>query len=251
MDEQAVIQAIIRAVEEKPVGIARPRVPVITISRTIGSGGDDIAEQVADRLGVELYGAEILDAIAHGANVSKTLIQNLNEKMDATDAWVYSALFGKHVSRDEYVRFLITVVRGLYHAGGVIMGRGGHVILQGRKALRVRIVGSVEACAGRIAEQDGTSYIDAKRKVIESKTPSARSSRATSGAASSSGTCSNRATTTRPTTIWSSTPTSSAISATPSRSFFSPCRHSTSTSARTGPPQPKHRWADSLPFSGL
>jgi len=168
MDEQAVIQAIIRAVEEKPVGIARPRVPVITISRTIGSGGDDIAEQVADRLGVELYGAEILDAIAHGANVSKTLIQNLNEKMDATDAWVYSALFGKHVSRDEYVRFLITVVRGLYHAGGVIMGRGGHVILQGRKALRVRIVGSVEACAGRIAEQDGTSYIDAKRKVIES-----------------------------------------------------------------------------------
>jgi len=168
MDEQAVIQAVIRAVEEKPVGIARPRVPVITISRTIGSGGDDIAEQVADRLGVELYGAEILDAIAHGANVSKTLIQNLNEKMDATDAWVYSALFGKHVSRDEYVRFLITVVRGLYHAGGVIMGRGGHVILQGRKALRVRIVGSVEACAGRIAEQDGTSYIDAKRKVIES-----------------------------------------------------------------------------------
>jgi len=168
MDEQAVIQAIIRAVEEKPVGIARPRAPVITISRTIGSGGDDIAEQVADRLGVELYGAEILDAIAHGANVSKTLIQNLNEKMDATDAWVYSALFGKHVSRDEYVRFLITVVRGLYHAGGVIMGRGGHVILQGRKALRVRIVGSVEACAGRIAEQDGTSYIDAKRKVIES-----------------------------------------------------------------------------------
>jgi len=168
MDEQAVIQAIIRAVEEKPVGIARPRVPVITISRTIGSGGDYIAEQVADRLGVELYGAEILDAIARGANVSKTLIQNLNEKMDATDAWVYSALFGKHVSRDEYVRFLITVVRGLYHAGGVIMGRGGHVILQGRKALRVRIVGSVEACAGRIAEQDGTSYIDAKRKVIES-----------------------------------------------------------------------------------
>jgi len=168
MDEQAVIQAIIRAVEEKPTGIARPRVPVITISRTIGSGGDDIARQVADRLGVELYGAEILDAIARGANVSKTLIQNLNEKMDATDAWVYSALFGKHVSRDEYVRFLITVVRGLYHAGGVIMGRGGHVILQGRKALRVRIVGSVEACAGRIAEQDGTSYIDAKRKVIES-----------------------------------------------------------------------------------
>jgi len=169
IDAQAVIQAIIRAVEERPPGTPRPRRPVISISRTIGSGGDEIARAVADRLGIDLYGAEILDAIARGANVSKTLVQSLNEKLDATDAWVYSAVFGKHVSRDEYVRFLITVVRGLYHAGGVILGRGAHVILAGRPhMLRVRIVGSVEACAGRIAEQDGTSFIEAKRKVVES-----------------------------------------------------------------------------------
>jgi cytidylate kinase len=32
----------------------------------------------------------------------------------------------------------------------------------------VRIVGSVEACATRISEQDGTSYAEAKRKVQES-----------------------------------------------------------------------------------
>ncbi|MGZ8411051.1 MAG: cytidylate kinase-like family protein, partial [Hyphomicrobium sp.] len=51
------------------------------------------------------------------------------------------------------------------HTGGIIVGRGGHVILAGRDVLRVRIVGSVEACATRISDQEGASYAEAKRKV--------------------------------------------------------------------------------------
>jgi cytidylate kinase len=168
VNAHAVIQAIVRALEEPPARARQVRKPVITLSRTIGSGGDYIARALADRLGIELYGAEIINAIATEANVSPNLIANLTERLDAIDAWIYSAVFGKHVSRDEYVHFLSTVVRGLYHTGGVIVGRGAHVILAGRDVLRVRIVGSVEACATRISEQDGTSYAEAKRKVQES-----------------------------------------------------------------------------------
>ncbi|MCU0837179.1 MAG: cytidylate kinase-like family protein [Rhodospirillales bacterium] len=168
VNAQAVIQAIVRALEEPPARARQVRKPVITVSRTIGSGGDYIARTVADRLGIELYGAEIISGIATEANVSPHLMQSLTERLDAIDAWIYSAVFGKHVSRDEYVHFLSTVVRGLYHTGGVIVGRGSHVILAGRDVLRVRIVGSVEACATRISEQDGTSYAEAKRKVQES-----------------------------------------------------------------------------------
>jgi len=168
VNAHAVIQAIVRALEEPPARARQIRKPVITISRTIGSGGDYVARSVADRLGIELYGSEIINGIAAEANVSTSLMQTLNEKLDAVDAWIYSAVFGKHVSRDEYVHFLSTVIRGLYHTGGVVVGRGGHVILAGRDVLRVRIVGSVEACATRISEQDGTSYAEAKRKVQES-----------------------------------------------------------------------------------
>lgn len=164
----SVIQAIVRALEEPPVRSRQARKPVITISRTIGSGGDDIARALSERLGVHLYGSEIINAIATEANVSPSLMQTLNEKLDSVDAWIYSAVFGKHVSRDEYVHFLSTVVRGLYHTGGIVVGRAGHVILAGRDVLRVRIVGSVEACATRISEQDGTSYAEAKRKVQDS-----------------------------------------------------------------------------------
>jgi cytidylate kinase len=168
VNAQAVIQAIVRALEEPPARARQVRKPVITISRTIGSGGDYVARTVADRLGIEFYGSEIINGIATEANVSPHLMQTLTERLDAIDAWIYSAVFGKHVSRDEYVHFLSTVVRGLYHTGGVIVGRGAHVILAGRDVLRVRIVGSVEACATRISEQDGTSYAEAKRKVQES-----------------------------------------------------------------------------------
>lgn len=165
IDAQAVIQAIVRALEEPPTRARQARKPVITVSRTLGSGGDVIARAVSERMGIELYGSEIITAIATEANVSSTLIEALNEKLDAVDAWIYSAVFGKHVSRDEYVHFLSTVICGLYHTGGVIIGRGGHVILAGRDVLRVRIVGSVEACATRISEDEGISYAEAKRKV--------------------------------------------------------------------------------------
>lgn len=168
VNAQAVIQAIIRALEEPPARGRQARKPVITMSRTIGSGGDYIAQAVAERLGIELYGQEIINGIAAEANVSASLIEAMNDKLDAVDAWIYSAVFGKHVSRDEYVHFLSTVIRGLYHTGGVIAGRGGHVILAGRDILRVRIVGSVEACATRVSEQEGISYAEAKRKVQDS-----------------------------------------------------------------------------------
>lgn len=167
VNPQSVIQAIVRALEEPPARARQVRKPVITISRTIGSGGDYIAEQLAKRLGIDCFGQEIINGIAAEANVSASLIETLNEKLDAVDAWIYSAVFGKHVSRDEYVHFLSTVVRGLYHTGGVIVGRGAHVILAGRDVLRIRIVGSVEACATRLSEQEGISYTDAKRKVQE------------------------------------------------------------------------------------
>ena len=165
VSSQGVIQAIVKALEEPPVKGRRIRKPVITVSRTSGSGGDYVAERLAEKLGLEIYDSEIINGVAAEANVSTSLMRDMTEKLDAVDAWVYSSVFGKNVSRSEYVRFLSTVVRGLYHAGGVIVGRGGHVILAGRDVLRVRIVGSIEACATRLSEKQGMTYAEAKKEI--------------------------------------------------------------------------------------
>ena len=111
---QGVIEAIVRALEQPPATAKHVRKPVISISRMLGSGGDKIAEIVAERLNIECYDKEIVNGIAAEANVSSNLMENLTEKLDSVDAWIYSAVFGKHVSRDEYAHFLSVVIRGLY-----------------------------------------------------------------------------------------------------------------------------------------
>ena len=167
VNAQAVIDAMIRAMEEPPHEARQPRQPVITVSRSTASRGDSIAPALADRLGLECYDREILEGIAAEAGVSSTLVERLTEKLDAVDSWIYSAVFGKRVTRSEYVKIVTSMIRGLYHTGGVIVGRGAHVILAGRDILRVRIVGSLEVCASRLSEEEGVSYSEAKNRIQE------------------------------------------------------------------------------------
>jgi hypothetical protein len=165
VDAQAVIDAMIRALEEPPHAAPRLRRPVVTVSRSVGCLGDEVARAVAQKLQVDCFDREILDGIAAEANVSKKIVESLTDKLDAVDSWVYSAVFGKHVTRDQYLRFLTTIVRGLYHTGGVICGRGAHLILAGRNILRVRLIGSIEICASRLSQAENISYSEAKREV--------------------------------------------------------------------------------------
>jgi len=166
---QGVIQALIRANKPKPAEEeARERKPVVTISRDLGTGGDAISEALAARLNVECYNMEVLDAVAKSTNVNASLLQSLHEKVNkASDAWLYSVVFGKSVSRDDYLSNLVTTVRGIYRKGGIIIGRGGHVILAGRDVLRVRLTGSVEVCGRRYALAQDIGLTEARKTVRE------------------------------------------------------------------------------------
>lgn len=170
INAHGVIQGIIKATDvEHGVQGGGSRKPVITISRAMGSGGNEIAEELGRRLGVECYGHEILDAVAKSADVDEELMSRLHERVArASDSWLYALVFGKNVTRDDYLHRLVTTVRGLYWKGGIILGRGSNVILAGRDVLRVRIVGSVDICAKRIAMQEGIDLAEAKKRVRES-----------------------------------------------------------------------------------
>ena len=54
-----------------------------------------------------LWGGDHQRHRRRGERQPHSLIEALNE-LDAVDAWIYSAVFGKHVSRDQYVHFLST-----------------------------------------------------------------------------------------------------------------------------------------------
>lgn len=168
IDVQGVIQALSRAVEVSPGDTDHTLHPVITISRDLGTGGEEISCLLAQKLELEVYDETVIDAISQRFEVNKNVLKNLHEKVSsASDSWLYAMITGKNVSRTDYINALVTVVRCIYHKGGIVIGRGGHVILQGRDVLRVRLTGSTEACARRVAHRDRLSLSEAKLRCKE------------------------------------------------------------------------------------
>lgn len=166
-DVQKALQAILTTINapgfEPKLAPGRP---VVCLSRDYGSGGDEIAKRLAQRLGVEVFDRVILDRIAQRINAEP-------ETMRAIDAvtsplrhmWLYSLVTGQDLSADRYKRHLIDIVLSLGRHGGVILGSGAHLILARSGALRVRICGTTEICAKRVADAEGMGLDSAKRRV--------------------------------------------------------------------------------------
>ncbi|WP_084536346.1 AAA family ATPase [Azospirillum halopraeferens] len=133
----------------------RPPPPVVTIARDHGAGGEEVARRVAEALGVPCYDRELIDGVVAEARSDKALMRTLDEKVPARGgAFLFASLLGLSDPLPEYEQTLTRVVKGIARHGGVIVGRGAHLLLYGVPCLRVRIVGSEEACARRLAGGD-------------------------------------------------------------------------------------------------
>ena len=137
----------------------QPKLPVITLSRDYGSGGDIIATRLCQRLDLPLYDDEILKALAHRMNEDPVVIRQLDEGFEqAKNMWLYRLFSGKEISKDAYRDTLVKLVMSIGRMGGLIVGRGAHVILSDACAVRVRVTGSPEVCARRMAARGHGSY---------------------------------------------------------------------------------------------
>lgn len=143
-----------------------PQGPVITISRDFGCGALAVGQVLSDRLGVRLFDREILDQIAKEAKVERHLMERLDEQVrNWSDDWLHTLLHGKNLEAEDYRRHLVNVVLGIGRLGGIIIGRGAHLILNERKAYRVRITSAPEQCAKRIARNRAISEEEALQEV--------------------------------------------------------------------------------------
>jgi cytidylate kinase len=138
--------------------------PIITLSRELGSRGDDIAVSVAEKLNLRLVGRDLLNQAARQAGVPEVALAEIDEL----------GLLGVKPSREALQRYRVTVegvMRGLADAGNVMLvGRGSQIVLAGRSGvLHVRIIApravrvqcvqerchvSAEAAAARIDASD-------------------------------------------------------------------------------------------------
>jgi len=168
MDATKLVEAILKANAAEMHGGRSVERPVVTLSRDYGSGGREIAQQLAKHLTVPVFDKELLDAVVEQSGANPRLMAQLDEKTRGFwDGWVVSMLSGENMQDDNYRRHLVKVVLSTLNTGkgGVIIGRGAHLVLAQQNVFRVRIIASPETCAERIAPKRQISLEEARKEV--------------------------------------------------------------------------------------
>ena len=142
IEEQVRRWQIMRTEEKKE----EERISVITFSREHGSGGDILAERLAEKLGYELFHQEVLHNMAESARVSVQFVETLDEKgVSVLEEWISSLVDKRHLWPDRYLQHLMKIIGTIgKHGQAVIIGRGSNFVLPPDKRLSIRVVEPME-----------------------------------------------------------------------------------------------------------
>jgi len=141
---------------------------VITISRDFGAGGEIIGQHLSDCLGIPIYDREILRLIAERSKTSEFHVELHDEQVTSgiTSA-IFSTITGTASHMAHYRKFLYDVVKDLAKKDSILIGRGAHLILNGEKAFRIRVIASLETCVQRVIAETGATRRVAEKQVLE------------------------------------------------------------------------------------
>jgi hypothetical protein len=142
----------------------------ITIARTVGSLGDEVAAELAARLHWHVFDREIVDTIAQNIHVRQDLVRELDERSQSlihdTVARLLLMAAGISFGNEEYHEALLKTLALLAARGeAIIVGRGSAYALQGEPGLHLRFVASPEVRVHRLAQQWRVSAEAARRRM--------------------------------------------------------------------------------------
>ncbi|MBF0136565.1 MAG: cytidylate kinase-like family protein [Magnetococcus sp. DMHC-1] len=171
-DTMDVIHSILSANQYQPpqktdVGVLAK--PLVTISRMYGANGSAIANLLAETLGVQLYDRELLKAVVKEAKGNAHIMEQLDERATtAMDDIIQGFFVDKGSANSNFFRYMVKVILGISSSGGVIVGRGAHLVIPtNRPTLRVRIEGSLDMCTKRVAKRLEIKERKAEKIIIE------------------------------------------------------------------------------------
>jgi cytidylate kinase len=139
----------------------------IAFSREEGSGGSEVARQVAQQLEWALYDKALLTRIAAESGKREELLASLDERRTSWLTDVLEAFSGASgISSAAYAHGLAQVLAALSaHGNCVIVGRGAVALLPADRTLRVRIVAEAKDRTARVADALGLSPQEARRHI--------------------------------------------------------------------------------------
>ena len=129
--------------------------PWMTLSRQLGSGGDELARGLGERLGWQVYDREILTAIARETHSRERVLDQLGEQAIAPfQEFIARLLVRDDPSQLGYLEQLAHVVWGLARKGqAILVGRAANWFLDDEFGLRVRVVAPIELRVERVARE--------------------------------------------------------------------------------------------------
>lgn len=122
--------------------------PVITLSRELGSRGDDIALELSRRLGWQIAGRDVINRAARAAGAPEVALAEIDEL----------GLFGLKptaAALAQYAEKIVEVIHELADAGDfILVGRGAQIALAHRRdALHVRVIAPRDQRIATVAER--------------------------------------------------------------------------------------------------
>ncbi len=157
--------------ESEPVRLSDGReIDYITISRELGSGGEEIGQLLADLMKWNMYDKDILNYLAEDMNVHKSVVECVDERTtNWIDDWIES-LFAtdssRHVDQLSYCRHLTRVLLVISKLGqAIIIGRAAGLLLPRERGLSVRVTAPFEVRCQRYAGQHNISLKQAHSAV--------------------------------------------------------------------------------------
>jgi cytidylate kinase/RimJ/RimL family protein N-acetyltransferase len=154
--------------------------PVVTISRQHGSGGEEVAALVAERLGVPVLDHEIRQRASERAGVSERVFEEAERPVSwvtrilerlgsvgvMADGGAVETAHTVPIPTSETFRAVMDeVVREAAEEGAVIVGHGAHLALRDQPGVvRVFVQAPIEARVQRLVHQSGISAQEARRQ---------------------------------------------------------------------------------------
>lgn len=169
--------------------------PVVTVSRQFASGGGEVAQEVARRLGASFVDREIIDEVAKRLGVPGEVVEEKDERGEtlvarlarslrlsypdlAMPPEITTALFSDYGSFDDlpYAEVIEQVIREAARSGNtVIVGRGGSFILKNEpNTLHVHVYAPFAQRVRAIQELEGLDQPAAERLVQDTDRARAR-----------------------------------------------------------------------------
>ena len=146
----------------------KPIRPVITISRLPGCDAWNIAKQISADLEIDFFDQEIVDEIAKNADVSRRVVETVDEQDNSIVLdWLSVLTTERHLWPNEYLDQLTRLIGTIgAHGHAVILGRGASYILPKEICLRVLVVAPLELRIRNVKDTYGVSEKVARQNVV-------------------------------------------------------------------------------------